>query len=231
MQRRTVFGVVVAAGSGSRFGGGPPKQLADLGGQSIVARSVAALSRSGVIDAITVVTRPDLVAVVGELLSKEHPPVTVVAGGASRAASVRAGLATLDGTDRDLVVVHDGARPLVEPRRVAALVATLDGAGAATLAVPVADTVLVVEDGTVTRVPDRSVLYRAQTPQGFRLGLLRKAHRAAAEEPGFVATDDCAVIRRYSPATDIAVIAGSDRNIKITTPADLLIAHHLLADA
>ncbi len=231
MQRRTVFGVVVAAGSGSRFGGDTPKPLLDLGGQTIVARSVAALSRSGVIDAITVVTRDDLVAEVGEVFAGEPTPVTVVGGGATRAASVRAGLAALDGGDEDLVVVHDGARPLVEPQRVAALVATLVGADAATLVVPVADTVLVVEDGTVSSVPDRSVLHRAQTPQGFRLGLLRKAHRAAAAEPAFVATDDCAVVRRYSPATEIAVVAGSDRNIKITTPEDLLIARHLLDDA
>ncbi|MFQ5553811.1 MAG: 2-C-methyl-D-erythritol 4-phosphate cytidylyltransferase [Acidimicrobiia bacterium] len=225
MSDRRVFAIVVAAGSGDRFGGTTPKQLMEIRGTTVVQLAVAAIEAGGGVDDIVVVTRADLIERVAATVSGAR----VIAGGVTRAASVRSGLAALEGHEEDIVLVHDAARPLVGPGLVTAVVAATRDHGAATPALPVGDTLLEAEDGSVVAVPDRARLLRAQTPQGFLLGILRSAHDRAAADADFEPTDDCAVVRRYRPDVRIAVIAGSDRNIKITTPADLQIAESILS--
>lgn len=192
----------------------------------MIEHSVAAFAASGAISSTTVVTRIDLVAHVAELLGES---ANVVAGGVTRAASVRAGLAVLDAPDSDAALIHDAARPLVAPALIAAVAEALDHADAVTVAVPTTDTLLRVESGHVAEVPDRTRYYRAQTPQGFALGVIRRAHGAAADEPGFAATDDCGIVRRFAAEVAIAVIPGSERNMKVTTEADLATAKRILA--
>lgn len=218
--------MIVAAGSGTRFGPGIPKQLSRLGGKPLIEHSVAAFAASGVITSTVVVSRIDLVEHVAEMLGET---VIVVAGGETRAASVRAGLDALDAPDGDTVLVHDAARPLVSPSLITAMVDALAHTEAVTAAVTTSDTLLRVENGIVADVPDRSRYYRAQTPQGFRVGVIRSAHAAAAAEPGFAATDDCGIVNRFAPDVAIAIIPGSERNIKVTTPDDIALADRLLS--
>ena len=192
----------------------------------MIEHSVAAFAASGAISSTTVVTRIDLVAHVAELLGDS---AKVVAGGVTRAASVRAGLDVLEAPESDAALIHDAARPLVSPALIAAVVDALDHVDAVAVAIPATDTLLRVESGHVADVPERSQFYRAQTPQGFALGVIRRAHTAAAAEPGFVATDDCGIVRRFAGDVGIAVIPGSERNIKVTTEADLATAERILA--
>jgi 2-C-methyl-D-erythritol 4-phosphate cytidylyltransferase len=227
----TTYAVVVAAGRGERFGADTPKQFVPLGGRPLLAWSVATLAASPVVDRLVVVTAPEHLGIATALAGPEPKVSAVVAGGSERADSVRAALdALVSATDDDLVLIHDGARPLVRAAVVDACVARLQG-GAEAVAVAVAstDTMLLVDGGFVVGVPDRASLWRAQTPQGFRLGVLRRAHAAAAADPEHAPTDDCGVVLRYCPDVVIAVVAGEEANLKITTPTDLALAEAVVS--
>jgi 2-C-methyl-D-erythritol 4-phosphate cytidylyltransferase len=209
-----VWGIVVAGGSGSRFGA--QKQFAPLAGRTVAARSVAA-TRS-VADQVVLVV-PDGAG------GDTHGADVVVVGGATRSASVRAGLAAV-GADAEVVVVHDAARPLARPELFAkVLEAVRAGAPGAICALAVSDTVKrVVRDGRGTRVAatlDRAELVAVQTPQAFQAAALRRAH-----EGGPDATDDAALLEALG--LDVAVVEGDPGNFKLTTPEDLARAERLL---
>ena len=127
------------------------------------------------------------------------------------------------------MLIHDAARPLVSPAVIAGCVAALRQHDAVGTAVPSSDTILHVAGGVITDVPPREILYRAQTPQGFRLSVIAEAHRRAAADPDFVATDDCSVVLRYLPDVPVHVVPGSESNIKVTYPGDLAVAEALLS--
>ncbi len=131
------------------------------------------------------------------------------------------------------MLFHDAARPLLDQATIAGCVRALDTYQAVGVAVPTSDTIVVVEDGLMTGMPHRDTLRRCQTPQGFRLSVIRKAHELAVADPAFAdlaATDDCGVVMRYLPDVPVAVVPGTERNIKITYPVDLSIAQALLGD-
>ena len=199
MSRRT-WTIVVAGGTGERFG--RPKQYESLGDERVVDRS-ARIARSAT-DGVVLVVPPGDVAREGGR-----------AGGATRSASVRSGLAAVP-HDVDIVCVHDAARPLATVdlyRRVIGAVAA--GADAAVPGVPVADTIKVIDpDGRVVATPDRATLRAVQTPQAFRADALRRAHEDAGE-----ATDDAALIEALGGS--VVVVEGEPHNRKITTPDDL----------
>jgi len=203
--------IVVAAGGGTRFGA--PKQFAALAGRRVVDRSVEAAAAA--CDAVILVLPPGC--------DWDGAPVAaVVAGGATRAESVRAGLAAVP-APTDVVVVHDAARPLASPALFAAVTAAVrDGADAAVPAVPVADTIKRVDGARVTGTVDRDGLVAVQTPQAFRAGALRAAHAARGD-----ATDDAALVE--AAGGTVVVVPGEPRNVKITTPADLDVVAALLA--
>lgn len=200
-----VWTVVVAAGSGERFGG--PKQFAMLGGRPLVAWAVDA--------ARPVSTGIVLVVAPGDVDAVAVPGVDVViAGGSSRSASVRAGLAAVP-ADADVVVVHDGARPLATTALFRAVVAEVEeGADAAVPAVAVADTLKVVDGGTVVTTLERGGVAAVQTPQAFRADVLRRAHGSGDE-----ATDDAGLVEACGAT--VRVVPGEPANFKVTTPADL----------
>lgn len=213
MDRAAATALIVAAGRGTRAGGGLPKQWRDLAGQSVVARSVAAFA--GAAEAVIVVIHPQDRARAEAAL----PGVKLVEGGATRAESVRAGLAAVE---TDLVLIHDAARPGV-PRPVIdrVLEALADHAGAAP-ALPVTDA-LWRGTGTVEGVADRAGLWRAQTPQGFRTAAIRAAHDAFSGE----AADDVAVARAHG--IEVAIVPGDEAAMKITAPEDFARAERLFA--
>jgi 2-C-methyl-D-erythritol 4-phosphate cytidylyltransferase len=155
---------------------------------------------------------------------------TVIQGGATRTDSTRCAIAAL-GEDECNVLFHDAARPLLDQRIIADCVSALATDRAIGVAVPSSDTIVEVADGVVTGMPRRDTLARCQTPQGFRLSVIRRAYELADADPSFPlrpATDDCGVVLRYLPDVPVRLVAGSERNIKITYPGDLEVAETLL---
>ncbi|MEV5746809.1 2-C-methyl-D-erythritol 4-phosphate cytidylyltransferase [Actinoallomurus sp. NPDC052308] len=229
---RTVA-VVLAGGTGLRLGLGAPKQLAAVGGRPILARAIEAFESAPDVDEVVVVMAAGHVPE-AEVIAKPYAKVTrVVEGGPTRTESTLRALAALAHEPGDTrVLFHDAARPFVDARIIAECVATLEREEAVAVAVPSSDTVVVVEGDRVVEMPRRDALRRFQTPQGFRLAVIRTAYERALADPKFAErppTDDCGVVHRYLPETPIRVVPGSEQNIKITHPVDLLIAEQITA--
>ena len=221
--------VVLGGGTGTRFGAALPKQLLTLSGKTLVEHCVATFAASPGIDEILLVMPPayhdEAKRLVGGQVS------AIIAGGATRSDSVRNALAHIGARHEQAetgVLIHDAARPLVTKQIIADCLQALKDHDAIGTAVPTSDTILAVENGVIAHVPPRETLYRAQTPQCFRLATIAKAHALAAADPSFTPTDDCGVVLRYLPDTPVHVIPGSESNIKVTYPADLAIAEALL---
>jgi 2-C-methyl-D-erythritol 4-phosphate cytidylyltransferase len=215
--------VIVAGGSGLRFGGPVRKQYLEIGGVPVLLRAIRPfLSHPRIGQVIVVLPPEDVLHAPTWLLDV---PVRIVAGGAERGDSVANGLEAVE--DADWVLIHDGARPFVDSGIIDRV---LDGCveAGAIAAVPVTDTIKQVDaEGAITGTPDRSTLWQAQTPQGFPLAALRDAYRRAAEE-GIAATDDAALYERY--VGPVRVVMGSYRNFKVTRPDDLPIAEAIAAE-
>jgi ribitol-5-phosphate 2-dehydrogenase (NADP+) / D-ribitol-5-phosphate cytidylyltransferase len=233
---RTVA-VVLAGGSGQRFGSGLPKQLLPLNGRTLIEHSVAAFEEAPDVAAVLVVIATGHSRQVAELLKAGgyQKVMGVIEGGASRPDSTRRAIAELSHQELDLeecdVLFHDAARPLVDQRIIADCVRALRTHQAVGVAVPTSDTIVIVDDDVMTAMPRRDRLRRCQTPQGFRLHVIRRAYELAQADPDFAdlaSTDDCGVVLRYLPEVTVAVVAGSERNMKITYPDDLSVAESLL---
>ncbi|MCW2246456.1 2-C-methyl-D-erythritol 4-phosphate cytidylyltransferase/2-C-methyl-D-erythritol 2,4-cyclodiphosphate synthase [Azospirillum fermentarium] len=216
--------LIVAAGSGQRFGPGRPKQYHTLGGCAVLRRTIGAFTAHPGVGTVLAVINPghrDLYDAATAGLDLPEP----VPGGASRQDSVRHGLERLAALPcpPDRVLIHDGARPIIAAETIAAVIAALDHTPGAVAAVPVIDTLKRADGGTVAGTVDRAGLWRAQTPQGFRFPDILAAHRAAA---GLELTDDAAVAERAGLA--VSIVPGREENIKVTTPDDLTRAERLL---
>jgi 2-C-methyl-D-erythritol 4-phosphate cytidylyltransferase/2-C-methyl-D-erythritol 2,4-cyclodiphosphate synthase len=206
----TTAAIIVAAGRGTRAGGDLPKQWQMLRGQSVAAHAMACFAAHPGISQLVLVLHPDDV---DSTLWPREPETTVVTGGATRAASVQAGLAAVDPATTK-VLIHDAARPLVTTELIDRVLAALETHQGAAPAVAVSDTLWHGADGLVDAVQDRVGLYRAQTPQGFHLVPLLAAHSASTGQE----TDDVAVAR--AAGLDVAIVPGDEDNVKITTPED-----------
>ena len=219
-----VVAIVPAAGSGLRLGAGVPKAFVELGGVPMVLRAVDGLLGSDVVGRVVVVVPSAEVAAASSLFPGR--PVTVVAGGASRTASVAAGLREL-APDVDVVLVHDAARPLTPPEVVRRVVAAVrSGLSAVIPVLPVADTVKRVDDGgVVTGNVDRSPMRAVQTPQGFRAGDLVRAYDGVAD----ALTDDAGLVEALGGP--VHTVDGDPEAFKVTTAWDLRIAELLIAGA
>jgi 2-C-methyl-D-erythritol 4-phosphate cytidylyltransferase len=200
----SVVGIVPAAGAGERLGADVPKAFAVLGGRPMVEWSLDVLRQ--VCDRVVVAVPPERAA-----------PPDFVAGGTTRSESVRNALDAAP--EASIVVVHDAARPLVTLDLVRRCLDALEGFDGVIAAVPVTDTVKVVEDGEVIRTPDRGRLWAAQTPQVFRAEVLRRASDAEA-------TDDASLVEAIGGR--VRVVEGTPENLKVTTPLDVRIAEMLL---
>jgi 2-C-methyl-D-erythritol 4-phosphate cytidylyltransferase len=230
---RTVA-VVLAGGSGERFGTPVPKQLLPLAGRPMIEHSVAAFEQAPAVDQIMVVMTAGHAEQVRALLGTGGYAKLgqVIGGGPTRTGSTRRAIAELGDAECD-VLFHDAARPLVSQQTIAGCVAALADHPAVGVAVPTSDTIAVVSDGVMTAIPRRDSLARCQTPQGFRLSVIRHAYELADADPAFgalPATDDCGIVLRYLPELGVHVVPGSERNIKITYPRDLAIAEALLRE-
>lgn len=213
--------IVVAGGSGRRMGGAVRKQYLEVGAIPVLQRAVTPFIAHPRIGSVVVVLPPEDVEAPPAWLA--GLPVTIVAGGAERGDSVWNGLLATP-EDAPTVLVHDGARPFVTAEIIGRV---LDACteGGAIAAVQVTDTIKEVgPGGVVLGTPERSRLWSAQTPQGFPRAALVRAYERAREE-GVAATDDAALFERY--CGPVRVVAGSERNLKVTRPADLAVAEAL----
>ena len=308
--------LILAGGTGSRFGSARPKQFTLVAGRTVLEHSIAAFEQSEEIDEIGIVVHPKHLDEVRDLLRQQpYPKVTqVVAGGKERQDSTLNGLRAFlreDGTlknpvererksttsppnsavyvpaglssgkspqataksplfsaenselsaetpqlsadnpqsataNRELsadnpqlstdnppavrILIHDAVRPGVSLSLIGRVCAALRSHAVANVVLPVVDTLIEVDaDGRMRRVPDRALLRRVQTPQGFHAPVLFEAYRRALADPDFRATDDCSVVFRYCPEIDIALVPGEERNLKLTYPEDLtVLAHYLM---
>jgi 2-C-methyl-D-erythritol 4-phosphate cytidylyltransferase len=215
--------VIVAGGTGARFGGPVRKQYLEIGGQPVLLRAIRPFLDHPRISAVVVVLPADDVADPPPWLT--GLPVRIVPGGAERGGSVRNGLLATP-EDSASVLIHDGARPFVSAEIIDRVLEGCVREGAIA-AVPVTDTIQQVgEAGLIDRTLDRSTLWQAQTPQGFPRAGIVEAYRKAAEE-GITGTDDAALYARY--AGPVRVVMGAYDNLKVTRPDDLPIAEAIAA--
>lgn len=217
--------VIVAAGTASRMGG-IDKVMAPLKEEPMIVHTVRAFQNCDAIREIIVVTRQDLIVPIMDLCHEFDKLRAVIVGGNTRQESVERGLSALS-VKMKLVAVQDGARPLITWQVIDRTVRAANSYGAAAPAVPVKDTVKVVQGGVVTETPYRSTLKAVQTPQVFDIDLLRGALQKAKDD-GAAITDDCSAVERMGMS--VKIVEGDERNIKVTTPTDLLIAQSLLED-
>lgn len=231
-ERPRVVAVVLAGGTGSRIGLSIPKQLIEIAGKAILEHTLDAVCAAESVDDVLLLMHPDHLAT-AERIAARYPRISrVIAGGVTRNESTRNALQALaelaaDGEDPK-VLFHDAVRPLIDTRIIDDVVTALDRYDAVDVAIPSADTIIAVdEDNVITDVPDRARLRRGQTPQAFRLSTITAAYDKAWKDPDFAATDDCSVVLRYLPDVPIVVVEGSDQNMKVTQPIDIIIAERL----
>ncbi|MFF4779145.1 SDR family NAD(P)-dependent oxidoreductase [Microtetraspora fusca] len=231
---RTV-GVVLAGGVGQRVGLNTPKQLLKIAGRTILEHTLSVFDGHPEIDEVVVLMTPGFTDEVASLVERNgYTKVTkILEGGASRTETTWRALQTLGDEECD-VLLHDAVRPLVEPRIISDCVAALARYEAVDVAIPSSDTVVVAVPGPrgeiIRDIPDRSRLRRGQTPQCFRLSVIRAAYERAFADPDFEklpATDDCGVVLRYLPDVPIYIVPGSEHNMKVTHPVDVFIADKL----
>lgn len=216
--------IILAGGSGERFGAEGGKQLLDIAGRPMLTWSISAFDAVEDIGEIVVVCPEDRLDEYRSRAIDPYPfvtPVSVAPSGATRQESAFSGLEYTP-EEYDYVILHDGARPLISPDLIAHTINTLKGtidADGAIVATPAIDTLKVVEDGCIMGTPDRRLLWNAQTPQVFVSGVYRRAHAAALRD-GFVGTDDSSLIERLGGK--VLVVEGKRDNIKLTVPEDFM---------
>lgn len=210
------------------MGAARPKAFLLLAGRPLLLRAAEAFEAAPDVEAIVAVVPAGEQKAAHDLLAPLRKVTAVVAGGATRQDSVRAGLLALPASFDGIVLVHDAARALVEPALIAAVIRAALETGAALPVVPLVDTIKRVRDGAVLETLDRSELAAAQTPQGVRRALLEEALDRAARE-GATVTDEAMAVERLGRR--VSAVVGSPRNLKITTPHDLRWAEVMLAAA
>jgi 2-C-methyl-D-erythritol 4-phosphate cytidylyltransferase/2-C-methyl-D-erythritol 2,4-cyclodiphosphate synthase len=223
-----VSAIVVAGGRGARLGAGVPKQMLEIGGRSILERSVTAFAAHAAVNEVIVVLPPDLADSPPAFLAASSKRVRVVAGGARRQDSVANGFDAA-APDADVVVVHDAARPFVSAALIDRTIAAAADTGAAIAALPARDTVKRANADreanrvTIAATLPRDTIHLAQTPQAFRRAVLQEA--VALGRSGIEATDEAALVE-YA-GRPVRLVEGDPRNMKVTTPADLEFARAL----
>jgi 2-C-methyl-D-erythritol 4-phosphate cytidylyltransferase len=214
--------IIVAAGSGVRLGAAVPKAFVRLNGKMMVEYSLQAFQKCKSVAEIILV-KPATYQINGVKYFDRYSKLSaIVSGGKERLDSVRAGLNTVSPGSR-VILIHDAARPLIRAEQITAVARAAAKHGAAILAAPVTDTIKKASGGRVTGTVDRSQLWRAQTPQGFKMSVLQRSHFNRKNVP---ATDDSQLVEIIKGK--VSIVPGNDENIKVTTPIDLEIASWLL---
>ena len=224
--------VILAGGTGTRVGASMPKQFLDIEGRSVIERSVDAFDHAPGVDEVAIVVHPDWKSHLEGLISHNswQKVKKVLEGGAERyMSSLNAIAAYLDYPDDTNLILHDAARPFVSQEVIEHVVEALRYHEAVGVGIPSTDTVWEVRQDFdpllskfIVRIPERNTMWRAQTPQAFRLPVIRDAYQRALQDPQFRATDDCGVVRRYMPDIKVHIVEGEESNRKITFKEDLV---------
>ena len=219
--------VILAGGIGSRVGGETPKQLLPLAdGRSILEHSIDAFELAPDIDEIAVVMHPEHISSLQKLCQTNHwqKLTKIIPGGAERWESSYNAIKTYtaeSSNDTASLLLHDAARPYVSQRIIADVCQALQEHEAVTVAVPSTDTIYITDRNRLTSMPSRDTVWRAQTPQAFRLSTIAEAFERALREGNIAATDDVGIVYRYMPETPIFIVPGEEQNRKITYKEDL----------
>ena len=216
--------VVLAGGSGQRFGAALPKQFLPLAGKTVIEHSISAFEQCAAIDEIAVVMHIDYLHKMQDIIDKNDWKKVrkLLPGGAERYLSTLVAINAYENTDNVNLIFHDAARPAISQRIINETVTALQNQLAVAVAIPATDTVFeVTEDGRfITDIPLRKRLRCAQTPQAFHIEVIRNAYRIALQDPNFSSTDDCGVLHHYCPEIPIFIVPGDTSNIKLTYPED-----------
>jgi len=232
--------VLLAGGVGSRVGLDIPKQLIKIAGKPILEHTLGVLHGHEQVDEIVILMAPghlDAVRAIVRDGGYDDKVTAILEGADTRSHTTMRALDHIAETHGDpttgdepdpKVLLHDAVRPLLNPRIVTDCFAALDEYGAVDVAIPSADTIIeVTPDNVIKEIPPRAALRRGQTPQAFKLSVIRRAYDLADRDPDFQATDDCSVVLRYTPDEPIWVVRGEERNMKVTEPIDVYIADKL----
>lgn len=213
--------ILLAGGSGSRFGADRPKQFLEMEGCTILEHTIRAFHNSSLIDEIIIITRADFVEEV-QHISAQYPKVSHVRpGGKERYHSTLSALEVCTDAD-DILLVHDAVRPFVSEAIIQRCVQAMETYDAVGVAMPSTDTIVRVnQDECIVQTLPRNELRNMQTPQAFRQRILRQAFDLGLQDPDFQPTDDCSVVMRYMPKIPVKIVLGEATNIKITYPSDL----------
>lgn len=221
--------VILAGGSGSRFGRDLPKQFLKVAGKKVIEHTIDVFEHNSLIDEIAVVTRPEFIADIEQMVVNDHYVKVhkILIGGKERYHSSLSAINAYT-EDTDNLIFHDAVRPLVNDRIINDCIEALKHYDAVDVAIPVADTIIKVDEmDCIHAIPKRSELRSGQTPQCFKRGVINKAYQLALKDPNFVTTDDCGVVRNYLPDTPVYVVKGEVFNMKITFKEDLFLVDKL----
>lgn len=215
--------VVLAGGVGSRMGYSTPKQFYKVAGKTVIEHTIDAFESHGGIDEIAVVMNETCIDRMEDIIlrNKWQKLKKLLKGGAERYMSTLSAIESYDNEEVNLIF-HDAVRPLVSRRIIDDVIAALADHEAVDVAVPATDTIIEVNDAgdTISSIPPRAFLRRGQTPQAFRLPVIKEAYRRALQDPAFVSTDDCGTVIKYMPEVPIYVVPGEESNMKLTYKED-----------
>jgi 2-C-methyl-D-erythritol 4-phosphate cytidylyltransferase len=222
----TNYAIILASGSGSRFGSNIPKQFTKIHEKTLLEYCIEPFEHTIEIDKIIIVITPEYKTLAKEIISKNNYKkiVNILSGGEIRKDSSYIGINSIKEKEAN-VLIHDCARALISPKIIKECIEGLKEYNAVDVAIPVTDTILKTTDEIIESIPDRTNLMASQTPQGFKLSLIKKAHELSKNDTNF--TDDCGLIVKYGLAK-IKIIKGDKENFKITYPQDFYIAENIL---
>ena len=220
------YGIILASGTGSRYGSEIPKQFTKINDKTIFEHTIYAFEKSVKIDRIIAVVTPSYLDFANNLIAKNvyKKIFKVIPGGEARKDSSFLGISTVP-EDEANILIHDCARPFISQNIINKCIECLEKHTAVGVGIPTTDTLWEVENGTIKSIPNRKKYYRAQTPQCFKLSLIKKAHELSKDDNDF--TDDCSLVIKYK-LSDIYIVEGDNQNIKITYPEDIIWAENII---
>lgn len=222
----TTYAIILASGKGTRFGADIPKQFLKIGNKTILQRSIEVFENNDNIDSIIIVITPEYLSKAKEIIkdAKYRKIKSILAGGETRKQSSNIGINAIKDNEAD-IIIHDCARPFLSQDLLNKCINALKNNDAVVSAIPSTDTIIQVQNNIVKDIPQRNTLMRVQTPQCFKLTIIKKAHELSKDETNF--TDDCGLIIKHNLAK-VFVVNGDIDNIKITYPNDIIIAERIL---
>lgn len=222
-----VFGLILASGTGERSGLNKPKQFFKVKGKMLIEHSIQAFEENALISDIVVVSHPDFLDFVKEIVKKNKykKVVSVIKGGKTRQESSYNGVFAIP--DNSKVLIHDAVRPFISQKIINDCVYALDKYQAVGVAVPCSDTIIEIDENKIVKnIPNRTKLMQIQTPQAFQTNIIKKAHNLLKERKDIQVTDDCGLIKNLD-LCDIYIVEGDVKNVKITYPKDVVLAEKI----